>query len=223
MTMNKQVCRLGILGGSFDPVHTGHINLARAAADILNLDTVLLEPNRIPYYKKNAAASDEHRFAMVNLAAGLDARFKAGDLELKSDRYLSTEEVLTILREQYQDTAVYFLMGMDSFLYLDTWRNYETIMTKAHVAVCRRPGYTLDLQKISAPLLKLYKEHNTDYRELVLSAELSGGLCFIDTPEFDISSTELRQAVCNRPDIAEKYIPAEVLGYIRVHGLYGAD
>ena len=89
--------------------------------------------------------------------------------------------------------------------------------------MCRRPGYTLDLQKISAPLLKLYKEHNTDYRELVLSAELSGGLCFIDTPEFDISSTELRQAVCNRPDIAEKYIPAEVLGYIRVHGLYGAD
>lgn len=210
----------GLLGGSFDPVHAGHIGMALSALRELGLDEVVLQPNRIPYYKKQAEVSDADRLEMLRIAVAETGRkeLKASDFELRKKDYLSTSEVLLRLRKDEPETALVFIMGMDSWLYFHKWRNYETILETANIAVFNRPGHVLNPKDQPEELAELCSRHLiTDHSVM----NIAGGLYFMESRPFDISSTALRNLLREGDAGAGEYMSEGVLKYIREHGLYG--
>lgn len=210
----------GILGGSFDPVHAGHIGMALTALQELELDEVILQPNRIPYYKKQAEVSDADRLEMLRIAVAETGRKEllASDFELREKEYLSTSEVLLRLRKNEPETALVFIMGMDSWLYFHKWRNYKTVLETANIAVFNRPGHVLKQEDLPEELAELHSRHLITNHSVI---NRSGGLYFIESRPFDISSTTLRNLLREGCSGAEEYMSAGVLKYIREHGLYG--
>ena len=209
----------GLLGGSFDPVHQGHLNMALSALDTFDLDLVWLQPNKIPYYKKQAAVSDEERLKMLEIAVcGLgDSRIRVSDLEIREKDYLSTAEVLKRLRTEDPECALVFIMGMDSWLYFHKWRNYETILENANIAVFNRPGHVFNPEEQPEELKILYRRHLVKDPGTM---NRNGGLYFVESRPYDISSTELRTMLGKRDEDAAGYVPEEVLKYIKNRGLY---
>src|SRR5438874_600709 len=127
---------LGILGGTFDPVHCGHLDLGRAAQQALGFAELLVVPANIPPHRPQPAASAFHRFAMVSLAvAGLEG-WRASDLELVADARSFTTDTLAQLRQQgYTPLELFFIIGADAFADIESWKDYPGILARAHFAV----------------------------------------------------------------------------------------
>ena len=227
--------RIGVLGGTFDPIHLGHLAVARQAADSLGLDRVLLLPSRTPPHRPvDPSASVFHRFAMVALAASTDGRLAASDLELGREGASYTADTLRALRATgLEGWQIFFLTGADAFAEIATWREYPTVLDLAHFAVCSRAGVAAT--SLSVLLLELssrmvpvpsgsYCLGSADpglHHAIVLTGpETRVFLLDCETP--DISSTGIRaRARAGRP--LAGLVPPEVDDYIRRHGLYGAD
>ncbi len=134
--------RTGVLGGTFDPIHLGHLAVARQAADAFGLDRVLLLPSRTPPHRPvDPSASLFHRFAMVALAAAADDRLVASDLELGRPGPSYTADTLRALGATGLGAwQIFFLIGADAFAEIATWREYPAVLDLAHFVVCSRPG-----------------------------------------------------------------------------------
>lgn len=203
--------RIGILGGTFDPIHKGHISMACSALKHLFLDKVILQPNKIPYYKSTPSVSDNDRLEMVKLAAlGLD-NIEVSDYELTQPEYTYTYNNLVEFRKKHPNDAIYFIMGMDSLFSLHKWYKGNEILNLAHIIVIGRPGNNLDakLKEEGSETVAIYKTH---FKELPKSKspksltnslgqnennylsdnELNGHLYIINCDLVDISSSELR-------------------------------
>jgi nicotinate-nucleotide adenylyltransferase len=234
--------RIGVLGGTFDPIHLGHLSLARQAADSLGLERVLLLPARTPPHRPvDPSASVFHRFAMVAVAAAADSRLVASDLELGREGPSYTADTLRALRatgiERWQ---IFFITGADAFAEIATWREYPAVLDLANFLVCSRAGVAAtslagrmpDLAPrmipvpaiVAAPGLEGPGLHANDgglHRAVVIqSPETRVFLLDCATP--DVSSTGIRaRARAGRP--LAGLVPPEVDAHIRRHGLYGAD
>lgn len=198
--------KVGIMGGSFNPVHNGHLTLARGALDQLSLDQVWFMPNRHPVYKDaSELALDKHREAMVRLAIEGSDRFAFSDEELKRDGVTYTSDTLRILHDKYPDYIFYFLMGEDSLLYFDHWHEPDVICSLARIAVMRRG-----------------EGDDKTYRRAVRNLEEKYGIHIyeIDCPRVDISSSEIRKMAGEKKDIGD-FVPYSVLKYINDNNLYG--
>jgi len=185
--------RLALFGGTFDPIHSAHIAVARAAADHFALDRVLLIPNAIPPHKqRQTGASYEHRFAMVAAAVEGDPRLEASNLERGNETSYS---ILTIerVRAAWPSAALFFLIGADAFSEIETWRRWREVIAQVEFIVLSRPGYGYDIP-VGATVHRL------------------------DSLQIDVSSTAIRRALAagEMPDA----LPAPVERYIRAHGLY---
>ena len=198
--------KIGILGGTFDPVHYGHIALAEDAVREAGLHEVVMIPARIqPFKQDREYASGEDRFNMLALAAGKDDHITVSKYELQQESISYTYLTLRHMQEFFgKDTRLYFITGTDSFLKIDTWMNAEELLTNYAYIIGTRPGYRQDeyrkaLQKITAA-----------YGTEVIS---------MNKTELDISATQIRQMVAEGKPISE-LVPPEVERYIREHGLY---
>jgi len=130
---------IGIMGGTFNPIHLGHIEIAKAAYEQYHLDEVWFMPNHIPAYKsEDAIVSGEDRLEMVRLAIKDIPYFKASDLELKRDGNTYTIDTLKLLKKQYPQHVFYFIMGADSLFSFDKWREYQKIPSYATLLVAPR-------------------------------------------------------------------------------------
>ncbi len=212
--------KIGILGGSFDPVHLGHAAVAALALRELGLDAVYFEPNRIPYYRGPARAGDADRLAMLRLAAEDLPGTGVSDFELRREGFTSTAAVLAELARRDPGTARVFILGTDSFLNLHTWRDYRSILRNAHLAVFRRPGCPFDPAALPDGLRELYARHRRDGREI---AGTAGGIFVMDNPETDASSTEVRRLLAAGSPRARALLPEKVAAYIAAKGLYRGD
>ena len=133
--------KIGILGGSFNPIHNGHLDMARSARDTLGLNQVILMVDSIPPHKTLAlGATSEQRFEMVQLACQEEAGFSASDWELRQERTSYTALTLTHLKEEHPDDELYFIMGSDMLRSLTTWYHPEIVCEKAHLACICRAG-----------------------------------------------------------------------------------
>ena len=132
--MNK----LGLFGGSFDPIHNGHLHIARAFADELALDSVIFLPAGDPYHKNATSASAAQRLAMVEAAIESDSRFAASDVDMVRDGATYSVDTVQIFRQHFADAELWWLMGMDSLLQLHTWKNWRTFARLTHIAVAAR-------------------------------------------------------------------------------------
>jgi nicotinate-nucleotide adenylyltransferase len=207
--------RIGILGGTFDPIHCGHIDLGRAAEHALGLPLMFVITSNIPPHRPQPVASGYHRFAMTAMAvAGLE-HWQASDLELQAGAQSYTIDTLARFHDDgYRSTDLVFVIGADAFLEIGTWKHYPMILDKAHFAVVSRPGISVNVVPDRLPGLAPRMR-----RPPFDSAGDTPSIFLIDAHTTDASSTAIRHRRATGESIAG-LVPRSVQQHIEQHELY---
>jgi len=208
--------RLGILGGTFDPVHMGHMDLADAAHGALGLTGMILVTSNVPPHRPQPVTSAYHRFAMVAIAVQEWPDWRAADLELRYDAPSFTSSTLGRFHDRgYQPIELFFVIGADAFFEIESWRDYPNILEAAHFVVISRPG--APVREVAERLPHL--SSRTVTRPLdVLSSQIPL-IILIDAATADVSSTAIRDRRMAGQSIAGLVLP-RVQQHIEQHGLY---
>lgn len=198
--------RIGIMGGTFNPIHKGHIRLAQAAYEQYGLTKVLVIPNKLPAYKDcDELLSTSQRSDMVRLAIQPYAYMEFCDMELNRSGATYTIDTMQILHQNYPDTEFYFILGGDSLVHFQEWRKYQDILRLTTILCARRDdsGFS-ELEQARAELIQQIPEAK---------------ILYLDTPLFDISSTQIREELKDDPTLS-RWLPEAVYHYIKEHHLY---
>lgn len=199
------MAKIGIMGGTFDPIHLGHMAMAREAMLQADLDRVLFMPSKIPPHKRGRMISDEEQRAeMVRLAIQNEAGFEFSAFELARDGITYTAETLQLFHAEHLRDKLYFIMGGDSFMQLEEWYQPEKIMASAVILAVSRDGLT---------------QEQMQARREILRQKYQAEIQIIQMPQMDISSTEIRKRVCAGRAIND-LVPEAVAEYIQEQGIY---
>jgi nicotinate-nucleotide adenylyltransferase len=209
---------VGLLGGTFDPIHCGHLAVARAAQQALALDRVWFVPSaRPPHRPDSPQASEYHRVAMIRLAMQADAGWEVSDLELRRHGPSYTYDTLTTLgRDGLAPSQIFFITGADAFAEIATWYRYPDVLDLAHFVVVARPGFSIEALRERIPALA---DRMIQPAELAVPSTPRIILVAADTP--DVSSTAIRGRVARRESL-DGLVPSAVSAYISQHGLYSS-
>lgn len=198
--------RIGILGGTFNPIHRGHLMLAQAAYEQFELDRILVIPNKLPTYKdRDELLDSKQRSEMVRVAISPFPYMEFSDIELKRKGATYTIDTLRILKEQYPKNQFAFIMGGDSLLYFHKWREYQEILKLTEILCAKRDE--ADLPELE------------DARRKLMDDMPSARIFFMDTPMIPISSTEIREHLYSDPEMVQ-WLPEGVWDFIQEHHLY---
>ena len=210
--------RLGILGGTFDPIHFGHLDAARAARHAMNLDEVRLIPSCDPPHRPaDPHASPFHRFALVALAIQEDGWCRSSDMELRRTGPSYTVDTLrAITAEGWSASQIFFILGSDAFAEIATWREFPAVLDAAQFVVIARPGTSLDVAVSRTPALRSRIRRPDETRS---SAGTS--IFLVEAYTRDVSSSTIRARLEARQPI-DDLVPPAVERYIVEHHLYGA-
>lgn len=216
--------RTGVLGGTFDPIHMGHLAVADAAARALSLDNVLLIPSHRPPHRSSLPqASPYHRFAMVALAVSEMPSLKASDLELLATGVSYTSTTLRRLREAgYDRSQLFFITGADAFAEIATWKEYPDFLEQSHFAIVSRAGWPASALRDRLPALasRMRAADASDPPMWSSAREGRDPLIFlIDAATPDVSSTEIRERLRDQRSI-NGLVPPAVARHIDQHELY---
>jgi nicotinate-nucleotide adenylyltransferase len=205
----------GIFGGTFDPVHYGHLRVAIEILDAFALEEVRLMPCGIPPHQKTLKTSNEQRLAMLRLGLGIRTPLKIDDREIRRAGASYTVDTLQELKAEFPDHNLAWILGADAFLHFTTWRQWEKILELAHLIVARRPNFTLPEGADSTLLLAARQGDIAD-----LHQESAGRIALFSVTQLDISSSKIRQLLENGQD-SRYLLPNSVLDFIQKQGLYG--
>ena len=216
--------RIGILGGTFDPVHVGHIDTALAGLHALALDHVLFLPSGTPPHRTvQPSASRFHRFALAALAVTGVSGLMVSDLEIGATGPCYTFDTLVRLHGTGLAAAqIFFITGADAFAEIETWSRYPQVLEMANFVVVSRPGYKVSAlpARLPAQAARMYDLSTTVDAESTLVNQPAGvRIALVDAPTRDVSSTEIRRRLESGLSIAD-LVPAAVDTYIQQHGLY---
>jgi nicotinate-nucleotide adenylyltransferase len=215
--------RIGAFGGTFDPIHNGHIRAAREVVRNFGLDRLLIIPAHRPPHKTRRAISDGyHRFAMAVLATLEEPTMVVSTLELEAPEMPYTIETIGRLREIYGEGAGLFLiMGADSFQEVDTWRESGRVLKSANWVVVARPGHDISIAHLSGDLRSQIVDLRGGRKPAIgeSSSARPASTFLTDYVSEDLSSTEIRERVRNGQAITG-LTPPLVAGYIEKYGLY---
>lgn len=198
--------RLGIAGGSFNPVHFGHLLAARAFQEQFLLERVMMVPSARPPHKDlKGMAAEKHRYIMTRMAVCDDPVFEVSDIEMTRPGLSFTVDTVAYLRRVYPQAALHLLLGLDAALQISTWKEPERLASLCHrIVIVNRPGCEPsdweDRIRASSPLF-------------------AGKIRHLEIPAVDISSTDIRQRISNGQPVSY-LLPAAVEEYISLHGLY---
>ncbi len=207
---------IGILGGTFDPVHHGHLRLALEVFQSCALSEVRLLPLHTPPHRQMPATSPEQRLQMLRLAIQEVKCLQIDERELQRADVSFTVDSLRSLREEVGQQSLCLIMGMDAFQTLNTWYKWTALLDYAHIVVVRRPG--VELQIVNTEVSALYNNNiTTELSDLHVQA--AGKILEVETPELDISSTRIRELIGTKQD-AHYLLPEKVVSYIKQEGLY---
>lgn len=207
--------RIGILGGTFDPIHCGHLDLGTAAERALSLTEIVVIPANIPPHRPQPVASSYHRFAMVALAIGAHERWRASDLELGIGSPSFTTSTLQRFHDDgFTAAELFFLIGADAFAEIESWKDFPAILDRAHFAVVSRPGFPATDLPTRLPALASRMTGNSN-----VMIRRMPSIFLIDAPTADVSATAIRQRCANGQSIAGLVAPA-VGQHIERHALY---
>ncbi|MBO5488355.1 MAG: nicotinate-nucleotide adenylyltransferase [Eubacterium sp.] len=197
--------KIGILGGTFNPIHNVHLQMAEAAYRQFHLDEVWFMPNNVPAYKeRDVIVSKEHRKRMVQHAIAPYRHFMFSDIDMNREGLTYTRDTLLACKEKYPDTHFYFIIGEDSLQSFDTWYKPEEIVRMCTLIACTRGSKQEMIDEICGTMGRKY---NGDFRSFVLSHS-------------NISSSAIR-ACCEGKELPVGQVPDCILNYIKLHGLYG--
>ena len=189
--------RIGVMGGTFDPIHNGHLVAASEVASALELDEVLFVPTGKPWQKQEVSPA-EHRYLMSVVATASNPQFKVSRVDVDRPGYTYTVDTLNELNQQFPDADLFFISGADAIAQIIAWKDIDSVWGLAHFVVVSRPGHKLKLPK--AP---------------------QGAISELEVPALSISSTDVRQRVAEGKPIWY-LVPDGVVQYISKHHLYGS-
>jgi nicotinate-nucleotide adenylyltransferase len=212
---------VGILGGTFDPIHFGHLRLAQEVGAALKLDHVRFMPSGIPPHRTAPAAAVEHRLAMTRMAVDGNPLFSVDDRETRraGPAYMAVT-LADLRREEGPTRPIVLLLGADAFLEFATWYHWHELFTLAHIVVAHRPGFPVDSwqDRMPQPLAREYTARLM-HQPLAVHLAPAGGIAVIPFTALDISATRIREMVA--AGVSPRYLlPGSVLDYIQLHTLY---
>ncbi len=196
---------IGLMGGSFNPIHCGHVALARAALESGRVERVLFLPTGNPPHKKEGLADKFDRLRMVELAVEHEAGMAVCREEIDRDGVIYTVDTLAALKRKMPDCMLTYLIGADTLRALGTWRRVETVIERCKFLVMMREGETRE------EVIRLAG----------LWTQRGAQIDFLDARKMDISSTQIREQIQKGLPF-ERLVPQAVADYIHEHGLYGA-
>ena len=216
--------KIGILGGTFNPIHYGHLAAAEEVCSRLKLDQVLFVPSFLPPHKQDEVIpSAAQRQEMVALAIAGNPHFSLSDIEVKREGMSYSIDTVAELRHLHPATDFYFITGLDSFMEIQTWKEWERLLSLCSFVVLSRPGYAFSgLASLNFMRQAVDTLHALDQRELTRAVlEIGRSTVYLEQiPLYDISSTDIRQRV--RQGRTIKYLlPACVETYIIKNKIYG--
>ena len=199
--------KVGIMGGTFNPIHFGHLLLAETAFHQFQLDEILIMPTKNPYYKKiSNSVTEEDRVAMVELAIEDNAHYRLSKEEHNREGTTYTVETLSQLTARHPDYEYYFIMGADSLYHIESWKDPAQILKLATIVVAGRAGTGSSLSS------------QIEYIENKYDSEIYR----LNSPVLEISSNDIRRRIRDGESI-RYLLPAKVADYIYEHGLYQPD
>jgi nicotinate-nucleotide adenylyltransferase len=210
--------RVGVLGGTFNPIHCGHLAAARAAQDALAIGRMLFVPSHAPPHRPDSLlASGYHRLQMTALAVAGVPEWQASDVELVRGGPSYTYDTLITLRRQEPASQFFFVIGADAFADIAAWRHYPELLELAHFVVIARTGTSFDELRAGLPALAPRMVHPEKAAGGALPPSPSIFLVNAATP--DVSSTEIRRRIAAGAPI-DGLVPDAVAAYVAEHRLY---
>jgi nicotinate-nucleotide adenylyltransferase len=211
--------RLGVLGGTFDPIHYGHLDAGDAAQAALALDEVRLVPAHDPPHRPiDPRASAFHRFALAALAIQERPRWRVSDVEVaRTGRSYTADTLRTLHGEGWRAAQIFFVLGADAFAEIASWYEFPAVLDAAHFVVVARPGTTLESAAARTPALagRLWRPERAG------NAGEATGVFLVEARTRDVSSTQIRARLAAGLPI-DDMVPPAVARHIVAHQLYGA-
>jgi len=210
---------IAVLGGSFDPVHNGHVALAGYFAKLLVPDELRVIPAGRPWQKQGLQTAPEHRAEMARRAFGqLAVPVVVDEREIRRTGATYTIDTLRELRQELgPDASIAFLIGADQLQQLQTWKDWQGLFEHAHLCAASRPGFRVDDAGMAPEVAREFARRSATQKQIRGTAK---GLAYVASQlAIDISATQIRAALGNGSDVAS-LIPAGVLDYIKQHHLY---
>lgn len=207
---------IAVFGGTFDPVHCGHIRSAVAVRDALSVQEVRMIPSLSPPHRDLPESSADHRVAMLHAAVAGEPGIVVDEREVYRDGPSYTVDTLRSLRSELgADTSIYFVMGADAFYTLDQWYKWQEIIELSHIVVLKRPGFPL-----KAPdEMQLWMKDKAVVAGASLSDWAYGNVVFLELEQVLVSSTLVRQAI-HQGNSTDEMLPTSVIQYISCNSLY---
>lgn len=208
---------IALFGGTFDPIHNGHLHSVEALAKEIDLSHIYLLPNNVPPHRPQPEATTEQRLAMLNLAIQDNPLFSIDLRELQRTTPSYTIDTLEEVRQEYgAHVPIAFIIGQDSLLTLPTWDKWQDFLNYCHILVCGRPGYST---QITNDALRAWLDtyQTDDINQLKTLPH--GNVYLAHTPLIDISATDIRQRQHNHLNY-DDLVPVNVQTYIKQQGLY---
>ncbi|MBK5262977.1 MAG: nicotinate (nicotinamide) nucleotide adenylyltransferase [Peptostreptococcaceae bacterium] len=197
--------KIGILGGTFDPVHFGHLSIAKQALEELALDKLIVVPAKLQPFKLNVPVTiGKHRTEMLKLAFEGFEKVTVSDYELNQNKVSYTINTLNAFKKEYPESELWFLMGADSFLKIEIWKNAKDLLSQFNLIVGVRPGY---------------KEKELENQIKHLEKTYGTKIYMLKNEKLDISSTDIRKGISQGKSINE-FVSLAVERYITEYALY---
>lgn len=210
--------KIALFGGAFNTPHKGHIEPLATLREQLGFDQILLLPSPAPPHKTIAGATYEERLTMLSLACQHYSALVIDEAEAMLPAPTYTIQTLRYFRQRYPDSSVSFIIGHDSLMQLDTWREWQTLLSLAHLIVLPRPNVDIQASETLINWIHEKQQHNVN----CIDQSPNGALFFAETPLWDVSSTHIRhclQTSGSNDELLDIFAPA-VLDYIEQYGLY---
>ncbi|MGI8668266.1 MAG: nicotinate-nucleotide adenylyltransferase [Aridibacter sp.] len=214
--------RIAFYGGSFDPVHNGHLAIAENLTEFFELDEFVLIPAfHAPHKSRLQPTSADHRFAMLCLATDRRSQVKVSTIELEVPEKPYTIETLTKLKNDLPETEIFFVMGADSWAEITTWREWEKVLTIVNIIVVTRPNYDIEFLHVTDGIRDRILDLRDEKNELrITNYELRNGIFITDAVQMDISATRIRAMIRANEDGWKECVDKEVAKHIEKYDLY---
>ena len=214
--------RIAFYGGSFDPLHKGHLTIARVLSEVFELDEFVFIPAfHAPHKKDKKPTSAFHRFAMLALATNDEPHIRIAKMELDVPERPYSVETLTRLKNELTDTQIFFVMGADSWQEITTWREWEKVLTLVNIIVVTRPHYEIGFNHVTDEIRERIvdlRKPETENRSEIRNPKSK--IYITDSVQIDVSATEIRQKIKENARDRHEDVPQAVAKYIEKYELY---
>lgn len=213
--------KIAFYGGSFDPIHNGHLAIAEELTDIFELDGFVFIPAfHAPHKIRLEPTSAYHRFAMLCLATDSLEQVKVSTIELDSPEKPYTIETLTKLKDALPDSQIFFVMGADSWMEITTWREWEQVLTTVNIIVVTRPNYEIGFSHLTNEIRERIVDLRGKEELRITNYELRDKIFITDAVQMDISATKIRKMSGGNDKKWKELVDKNVAEHIEKYDLY---